>query len=104
MCQMCEDYEAELRRLGVAMEREITVSLDDELMAAVRRRADANGRDVAAEIKAIVEEDLRARMSAPRLTGQEAVEAFRRIRAMTPVPQQKTDSLAMLREDRARDT
>jgi hypothetical protein len=99
MCQMCEDYEAELRRLGIAMDEKVTVEFDGDDMAVLRREAEAHGHDVSAEIR----ERVRKTLPPVRKDGEiDFVEWARRIRAMTPKGVAQTDSLTLLREDRNR--
>jgi hypothetical protein len=99
MCQMCDEYEAELRRLGIAMDEKITVEFDGEEMAVLRREADAHGHDVASEIRARVRKTLPPTHNDGEI---DFVEWSRRIRAMTPKGVAQTDSLTLLREDRNR--
>jgi plasmid stability protein len=98
MCQMCDEYEAELRRMGIAMDEKITVEFDTDEMAALRLEAEAHGHDVAAEVRE------RVRRTLPPVQHGEIdfVAWSRRIRAMTPKGVPQTDSLTLLREDRNR--
>jgi plasmid stability protein len=76
---------------------QIPITLDDETLAALERRAEQNGRTVEEEIGMIVADDLHGRSRPVDL-----VEWSRRIRAMSPRTEQVTDSLELLREDRNR--
>lgn len=58
MCQMCEEYEAELRRMGVPPPQ-LDLSLDDELVAALTDRAAKSGHTVKREIELILREHFR---------------------------------------------
>jgi plasmid stability protein len=59
-------------------------NLDDQVVAALRRKA-----------------DLRATLTAAvRLSGKERAELAKRIRAMTPKGVEQTDSAELIREDR----
>jgi hypothetical protein len=62
MCQMCEEYEAELRRLGIAMDEKhkVEVDFDSDEMAALRVLAAAHGHSVEKEIELIVRQSFRA--------------------------------------------
>jgi plasmid stability protein len=96
MCQMCEEYEAELRRMGIAM-NEIKVNLDDRQLEALEKRAASHGHDVEAEVRAIVDQSLRVPM-----TREEFTRRAKAIAAMTPPDRVQTDSAILLREDRDR--
>ena len=99
MCQMCEEYEAELGRLGIAMDREITIRLSDEIVGELEKRAHAHGHEVADEARNILAGEV--------TKGEEArvdfVAEFARIRAMSPPTVRQTDSTPHIRESRARD-
>ena len=58
MCQMCEEYEAELRRMGIPP-HQLELSLDDELAAALTDRAARSGHTVKREIELILREHCR---------------------------------------------
>jgi plasmid stability protein len=98
VCQMCEEYEAELRRLGIAMNEKITIELDSETMEAVRQNAKAHGHDVAHEVRQIVRERFHHEGA-----DIDFAEEFRRIRAMTPPDATLTDSTKIIRDSRNRD-
>jgi plasmid stability protein len=98
MCQMCEEYEAELRRLGVAMDREITVRLNDEIADELEKRAQAHGHNVADEARNILADQVKKTESA----GADVVSEFARIRAMTPKGDTQTPAWKIIREERDR--
>lgn len=98
MCQMCEDYEAELRRMGIAMDQNLTIRLNDHVVEELRRRADLHGRDVADEVRAIVLEKV-----AGTVKPVDFVEEFRRIRAMSPQDAVQSDSTRLIRYSRDHD-
>jgi plasmid stability protein len=99
MCQMCDEYEAELRRMGIAMDEKVTVDLDEELMSALAREAQSHGHDIASEIRDIVRE----KVSGPAPSPIDFVDEFRRIRAMTPRGVPQTDSTRIIRDSRDHD-
>jgi plasmid stability protein len=99
MCQMCEEYEAELRRMGIAMNEKITVELDSGTMEAVRRDATAHGHDVAKEVREIVREKF-SRIGRGDI---DYAAEFRRIRAMTPKGVEQTPSWKIIRDSRDHD-
>jgi plasmid stability protein len=98
MCQMCDEYEAELARMGIAMNEKITVELDSETMDAVRRDAKAHGHDVANEVREIVRQKFSR--GAQEI---DYVQEFRRIRAMTPKGVKQTPAWKIIRESRDND-
>lgn len=108
MCQMCDEYEAELRRMGIAMDEKIEIDLDADILSAVSRQAEAHGHSVGEEVLAIVRRSVvgnaqGASKDVPMRDGKiDFVEWARRIRAMTPTGVPQTDSLRLLREDRDR--
>ncbi len=71
-------------------------NLDDDVVAALKRRAKANNRSLEAELRVVL----------VRAVGGQAPEDFLaladRIRAMTPKDRPQTDSVELLREDRGR--
>ena len=93
---MCEEYEAELRRLGIAMDEKLVVDLDRVELDEIERQAREHGHSASEEVRFIVREHIgRERLR------RDPIAWSRRIRAMTlDVPQ--TDSLSLLREDRDR--
>jgi hypothetical protein len=97
MCQMCEEYEAELRRLGIAMD-EITVTFEPDELDELHHLAKAHGHSVPDEVQAIV----RQRIARKPAADIDFVAWAKRIRAMTPAGTPQTDSLTLLREDRDR--
>ena len=99
MCQMCEEYEAELRRLGIAMDREITIRLSDEIAGELEKRAQAHGHEVADEARNILAGEVTKREDAK----VDFVAEFARIRAMSPKGVTQTDSTPHIRESRDQD-
>jgi antitoxin FitA len=68
-------------------------NLDDQVVAALRRKADLHGHSL--------EQELRATLTAAvRLSGKERAELAKRVRAMTPKEVEQTDSAELIREDR----
>ena len=98
MCQMCEEYEAELRRLGVTMDREITIRLSDEIVDELEKRAQAHGHDVSDEARNILADQV-ARIETAEV---DVVAEFARIRAMTPTQVSQTPAWRIIREERDR--
>jgi plasmid stability protein len=98
MCQMCEEYEAELRRMGIAMDNEIVISdLEPETVEALERQARLHGHSVDQEVKHILRQGVTTPIQKNRAAQVEELRAFR-----ASLPPQKTDSLTLLREDRDR--
>ena len=77
------------------MDEKLTVELDDETMTAVRRQAEAHGRDVAEEVQAIVRRNVVGGHAAPDRSALGA-------KLRSTLPPQSSDSLTLLREDRQR--
>jgi len=102
MCQMCEEYEAELRRLGIEMDEKVTVEFESETFEALSRQAEAHGHSVVDEVRQIVQRNVvSTRTDVPRKDGRiDFVEWARRIRDMTPPGVPQTDSVKLIREDR----
>jgi plasmid stability protein len=94
MCQMCEEYEAELRRLGIAMD-EITVNLDPDTREELEQQAKTHGQSIAHEAEHILREH-----AAQQKLRRDPVAWSRALRAMSPPG--TTDTLTLLREDRDR--
>lgn len=70
-------------------------NIDEKVISALKRKAELQGRSL--------EQMLRETLSeAARLTPAERLDVARRLRAMTPSAKQ-SDSVDLLREDRARD-
>ena len=67
--------------------------VDDELLDALRRRAQVSGRSMEAEARD-------AMTRGTRLTADERVALSQRIRALTPKGVVQTDSTELIREDR----
>jgi len=96
MCQMCEEYETELRRLGIAMD-EITVrGVERDVVEALEQQAREHGHTFDQEVSTI----LRNSVSHAKPDRTALIERSRALRAS--LPPQKTDSLTLLREDRDR--
>jgi plasmid stability protein len=98
MCQMCDEYEAELRRLGIAMDREITKRLSDEIADELEKRAQAHGHEVADEARNI----LAGQVTRSETARIDFAAEFARIRAMTPKGVSQTLARKIIREDRDR--
>jgi hypothetical protein len=92
MCQMCEEYEAELRRMGI-IER---IIVDDETMRRLEQTAREHGRSVAEEAAQRLE------ANAKPVSRAEIVARLERTAAMTPKGVKQTDSTILVREDRDR--
>ena len=72
-------------------------NVDDDIVEALKARAKSHNRSLESEIRQILVDQVRR----PSWRGAELLERAKRIAAMTPdVPQ--TDSVELLREDRAR--
>ncbi len=68
-------------------------NLDEQVVAALRRKAELHGRSLEQELRI-------ALTAAARLTPEERVALARRIRDMTPANVQQTDSTDLVRRDR----
>ena len=68
-------------------------SLDERVVAALRRKAELHGRSLEQELRVTLTQ-------AARLTGEERVALAKRVRAMTPTGVAQTDSTVLIREDR----
>ena len=68
-------------------------NLDEQVVAALRRKAELHGRSLEQELRI-------ALTAAARLTPEERVALARRIRRMTPANVQQTDSTELIRQDR----
>ena len=107
MCQMCDEYEAELRRMGIAMDDKISVELDRAAYEELARLAEEHGHTVSEGVRDRVLSSLPqaapSRVDRPMRDGRvDHLEWSRRIRAMTPKGVQQTDSTQLIREDRDR--
>ncbi len=71
-------------------------NLDDDVVAALKRRAKANERSLEAELRVILTRQVRGQ------TPEELLALADRIAAMTPADRPQTDSVELLREDRER--
>lgn len=71
-------------------------NLDDEVVAALKRRARANNRSLEAELRVVLDREVRGQ------TTEDFTALAARIRAMTPKDRPQTDSVELLREDRWR--
>ena len=71
-------------------------NLDDDVVAALKRRAKANDRSLEAELRVILTRQVRGQ------TPEELLALADRIAAMTPTDRPQTDSVELLREDRQR--
>ena len=95
MCQMCDEYEAELRRMGIAMDEKVTVDFDRETMDGLRRQAEAHGHDVETEVREIVRGTIPT--AAPVA---DWVARAKAIRGMTSPGSIKVDSVRLIRASR----
>jgi len=68
-------------------------NLDEQVVAALRRKAELRGRSLEQELRI-------ALTAAARLTPEERVALAQRIRGMTPANVQQTDSTELIRQDR----
>ncbi len=71
-------------------------NLDDEVVAALKRRAKANNRSLEAELRVVLVRAVRG------YDAEEFLALADRIAAMTPKDRPQTDSVELLREDRWR--
>ena len=71
-------------------------NLDDDVVAALKRRAKANNRSLEAELRVVLDREVRGR------TTEDFLALADRIAAMTPKDRPQTDSVELLREDRWR--
>jgi hypothetical protein len=92
MCQMCDEYEAELARMGII--EKIIVS--DSAMATLQEDARRHGRTVEQEAASRLE------TASQRLSRAEILARLDRTAAMTPKDVKQTDSTILVREDRDR--
>jgi hypothetical protein len=90
---MCEEYEAELRRMGII--EKIVVS--DEVLQKLESDARTHGRTIEQEAREVLEQSASRRPSRA-----EVIERLRRTAAMTPRGVVQTDSTILIREDRDR--
>ena len=91
MCQMCEEYEAELRRMGIIQK----IVVDDQTMERVEESAKRNGRSTEEEAAELLRQ-------VARPSRAEIVERLKAVAAMTPKGVEQTDSTILIREDRDR--
>ena len=68
-------------------------NLDEQVVTALRRKAELHGRSLEQELRV-------ALTAAARLTREERLALARRVRGLTPVAAQQTDSAALIRQDR----
>ncbi len=71
-------------------------NLDDDVVAALKRRAKANNRSLEAELRVVLVRAVRG------YDAEEFLALADRIAAMTPKDRPQTDSVELLREDRWR--
>ena len=71
-------------------------ALDDDVVAALKRRAKANNRSLEAELRVVLARAVRG------YDTEEFLALADRIAAMTPKDRPQTDSVELLREDRWR--
>jgi plasmid stability protein len=75
------------------MARVLVRNLDEQVVAALRRKAELHGRSLEQELWV-------ALTMAARLSREERVALARRIRGLTPAGVTQTDSVEMIRQDR----
>jgi antitoxin FitA len=75
------------------MARVLVRNLDEQVVAALRRKAELHGRSLEQELRV-------ALTTAARLSREERVALARRIRGLTPAGVTQTDSVEMIRQDR----
>jgi plasmid stability protein len=68
-------------------------NLDEQVVTALRRKAELHGRSLEQELRV-------ALAAAARLTNDERVALARRVRDMTPATVKQTDSAELIRQDR----
>ncbi len=68
-------------------------NLDDQVVTALRRKAELHGRSLEQELRV-------ALTAAARLTREERVALARRVRRLTPTAVTQTDSADLIRQDR----
>jgi plasmid stability protein len=91
MCQMCEEYEAELRRMGII--EKIVVS--DETLDQLKHDAKRHGRSV--------EEEAAERLSVPKRPSRaEMIDRLEQTAALLTLDVPQTDSTLLIRADRDR--
>ncbi len=71
-------------------------NLEDDVVAALKRRAKANNRSLEAELRVVLVRAVRG------YDAEDFLALADRIRAMTPKDRPQTDSVELLREDRSR--
>lgn len=75
----------------------ITIELEPPVLEALARQAEAHGKTPTEEAADILKRNVRLPGDRTSLLAEMA-----RIRALTPVPAQRTDSVRLIREDRDR--
>jgi plasmid stability protein len=68
-------------------------NLDDQVVAALRRKAELHGHSLEQELRLTL-------TAAARLTPEERVALARRIRSLTPTGVEQSDSTELIRQDR----
>jgi antitoxin FitA len=68
-------------------------NLDEQVVTALRRKAELHGHSLEQELRV-------ALTAAARLTNEERVALARRVRRMTPATVKQTDSAELIRQDR----
>lgn len=71
-------------------------NIDEQVVSALKRKAELQGRSLEKMLREILTQ-------AARLSPEERLRIARRIRAMTPVKVEQSDSTDLIREDRMRD-
>ena len=78
---------------GANMAQVLVRNLDEQVVAALRRKAELHGHSLEQELRM-------ALTSAARLTPAERVALARRVRSLTPANIEQTDSTDLIRQDR----
>ena len=78
---------------GANMAQVLVRNLDEQVVAALRRKAELHGHSLEQELRL-------ALTSAARLTPAERVALARRVRSLTPANIEVTDSTDLIRQDR----
>ena len=68
-------------------------NLDDDVLAALRRKAELHGHSLEQELRLVL-------TAAAQLTGEDRLAFVRRVRALTPTGVRQTDSAELIRQDR----
>jgi plasmid stability protein len=75
------------------MAQDLVRNLDDQVVTALRRKAELHGHSLEQELRLTL-------TAAARLTPEERVALARRIRGLTPTAIEQSDSTELIRQDR----